>query len=639
MLGTYTSQETLSDWNDTVTDYPRTATIHSLFEGLAALAPDSVALEFEEQSLCYRELNQRANRVAHRLRRLGVDRGTLVGLCIERSPELIVGMLAILKAGGAYVPLDPDYPDKRFSYMLRDTGATVIVAHRPTARRLAPSLGQAKIVWIDSVLDEPSDDSTTNINLTAAADDLAYVMYTSGSTGTPKGVMVGHRAVVRLVRNTSYCEFGSDQVFLQLAPVSFDASTFEIWGALLNGARLAIMPPNSPGLDELGAAILRHKVTTLWLTSGLFNLMVEQRVEELSPLRQLLAGGDVLSARHVEKALAALRDGVIINGYGPTESTTFACCFRMTKDYRVSTTIPIGRPISNTTVYLLNEELRPVQIGSPGELCIGGDGLAHGYLNHPELTRQKFVADPFSTVPGARLYRTGDLARYRPDGEIEFLGRLDNQLKILGYRIEPAEIETVIRQHPGVRQTAVVGAVGPRGDKRLVAYMVCDGRGKIAIAELKDYLARQLPPYMVPSLFVEIDALPLSPNGKVDRSALPAPEQQEPPDVLSPPHASDLEREISRIWQQVLSRDVNLTDNFFDLGGDSLQLIEVHSELQKSLGRELSIMDLFEFTTIQSLAKRLDTVPETEQPLAQALERARKQKEAYACRRRSKATY
>jgi aspartate racemase len=548
-------------------------------------------------------------------------------------------MLAILKAGGAYVPLDPDYPDRRLSYMLRDTRTPVILAHRPTASRLAPSLRQAEVVWIDSDDKEVHKETATNPEIGSTADDLAYVMYTSGSTGTPKGVMIGHRAVVRLVRNTNYCRFDRDQVFLQLAPISFDASTFEIWGALLNGARLAIMPPRSPGLDELGAAIRRHKVTTLWLTSGLFNLMVEQRLEDLRPLKQLLAGGDVLSAPHVEQALEILEDGVVINGYGPTESTTFACCYRMTKGYQPGATIPIGRPISNTTVYLLDEELRPVPVGSSGELCIGGDGLAHGYLNHPELTRQKFVSAPFDSARGERLYRTGDLARCLPDGNIEFLGRLDNQVKILGHRIEPGEIEAALRQHPGVRQTIVTVGVGPRGEKRLVAYVVSSGGGTIAAAELKEFLLRHLPTYMVPSAFVEIDSMPLCPNGKVDRSALPAPEQHEPPDALSPPSASELEREISRVWAQVLNREVGAADNFFDLGGDSLQLIEVHSELQKLLGRELSIIDLFEFTTVRSLANHLDNEPEPEPAIAQARERARKQKEALVHQKRSKVAF
>ena len=283
-------------------------------------------------------------------------------------------------------------------------------------------------------------------------------------------------------------------MFLQLAPISFDASTFEIWGALLNGGRLAIMPPRSPGLDELGAAIRRHGVTTLWLTAGLFNLMVEQRIDDLRPLRQLLAGGDVLSPPHVQKALDILEDGVVINGYGPTESTTFACCYRMKKGNRATGSIPIGRPISNTTVHMLDDELRPVPNGSPGELWIGGDGVARGYLNQPELTRQKFVPDPFSSEPGARLYRTGDLARLRPDGNIEFLGRLDNQVKISGHRIEPGEIEAALSQHPDVRQSAVVADAGQRGEKRLVAYVVgVNPPSEVPAALLKDYLAAGWP--------------------------------------------------------------------------------------------------------------------------------------------------
>ena len=507
--------------HETRTDYPRNKTIHGLFEEQVALTPHSVALEFGDRQLNYIALNEQADRIAARLRGLGVGRGTLVGLCMERSPELIVAILAILKAGGAYVPLDPDYPDRRLSFMIRDSRTPLIVAHRPTASRLAPALRKASVFWIDSDNSTSEHDSGTSPELAATADDLAYVMYTSSSTGTPKGVMIAHRGVVRLVRSTNYCQFGTTEVFLQLAPISFDASTFEIWGALLNGGRLAIMPPRFAGLDELGTAIRRHGVTTLWLTVDLFNLMVEQRVDDLRPLRQLLAGGDVLSPPHVQKALEILEDGVVINGYGPTESTTFACCYRMKNGYRTSSSIPIGRPISNTTVHVLDDERRPVSMGSPGELWLGGDGLARGYLNQPELTRQQFVADPFSSEPGARMYRTGDLARLRPDGNIEFLGRRDQQVKISGHRIEPGEIEAALSQHPEVRQSAVVAVAGPRGEKRLVAYVVgVNPASGVEADQLKDYLARHLPAFMIPSVFVNLDSLPLSPNGKVDRSAL-----------------------------------------------------------------------------------------------------------------------
>jgi amino acid adenylation domain-containing protein len=539
----------LASWRMTGSDYPRDKTIQALFEEQVGLNPQAPAIEFEDRRLSYGALNEQANRVAHRLLRLGVGRQTFVGLCMERSPETIVGILAILKAGGVYVPLDPDYPDERLSFMIRDSGTRLIVAHRPTAGRLAPSLRQAEVCWIDSSETATADDVATDPEVAAEADDLAYVMYTSGSTGTPKGVMIPHRGVVRLVRNTNYCQFGSHEVFLQLAPISFDASTFEIWGALLNGARLAILPPRSTGFDELGTAIRRHGVTTLWLTAGLFHRMVDQRVEDLRPLRQLLAGGDVLSAPHVQKALDSLDECAIINGYGPTESTTFACCFRMRKGERTGDSIPIGRPISNTTVHVLDEARSPVPVGSPGELWIGGDGLAHGYLNQSELTRQKFVPDPFSTEPGARLYRTGDQVRVRADGLIEFLGRIDNQVKISGHRVEPGEIEAALARHPAIRQSVVVAEAGQHGDKRLVAYVVTSNPREVDVVELKDFLSRRLPSYMVPSAFMPIESMPLSPNGKVDRSALhPAkPHEFGPPDCrASKPPLTDLEQVAHR---------------------------------------------------------------------------------------------
>jgi amino acid adenylation domain-containing protein len=468
MLNEAAMGQIVQQWTATGREYPRTRTIHGLFEEQAALRPEAVAVLFAEQALRYGELNARANRLAHRLRRLGVGRGSLVGLCLRRCPEVAVALLGILKAGAAYVPLDPHYPDERLAFLLRDTAARVVLLHPPTRDRLRPVLERAGARGVDVAEAGGGPGPDGNPEGGATADDLAYVMYTSGSTGSPKGVLVGHRAVVRLVRGTDYCHFGPDEVFLQLAPLSFDASTFEVWGPLLNGGRLAVMPPGPPALDELGAAIRRHGVTTLWLTAGLFHLMVEQRPAELAPLRQLVAGGDVLSAAHVNRALEALADGVVVNGYGPTESTTFACCFRMGKGYRAGQAVPIGRPIANTTAYVLDEGRRPVPVGVAGELYLGGDGLAHGYLNNPGLTRERFVPDPFSAEPGARLYRTGDRVRWRGDGNLEFLGRFDSQVKFLGHRIEPGEIEATILQHPVVSQAAVVAHLSPRGEKQLV---------------------------------------------------------------------------------------------------------------------------------------------------------------------------
>jgi amino acid adenylation domain-containing protein len=536
------------EWNETATDYPRDTPVHRLFEEQATLAPGSVAIRCGQHVLTYGELNERANQVAHHLRRWRVGRGAYVGLCMERSPELFAAMLGILKAGGAYVPLDPDYPADRLAFMLQETAAPLVVSHRPCTHRIASLLVQNRLVCLDRDAAAIGRETRSNPEDGATADDLAYVMFTSGSTGTPKGVLIGHRAVVRLVRNTNYCRFGRGEVFLQLAPISFDASTFEIWGALLNGALLAAMPPGPPSLEDLGAAIRRFGVTTLWLTAGLFHLMVEQRVDDLASLRQLLAGGDVLSPCHVHKALEALRDGTLINGYGPTESTTFACCHRMTRGHASEASIPIGRPISNTTVFILDERLHPVPVGEPGELCIGGDGLAHGYLNDPELTRARFPFKPSSGEQGTRIYRTGDRARYRPDGVIEFLGRLDSQVKISGHRVEPAEIEAKLQRHPAIRQAAVVSYTGlpPRGQKRLVAYFVGTQPGRTATEELRDYLASLLPSFMIPAVFLELAQLPLSPNGKVDRSALPPPPRHPHPHPHSQPHPNDTRREAPR---------------------------------------------------------------------------------------------
>jgi aspartate racemase len=623
-------QRLFAKWNDTTTAYPRNTPIHELFEEVSARCPDAVALAFENEQLTYSHLNKRANKIAHHLRCRGVKTGTPVGLCLVRSFDLIAGMLGILKAGGAYVPLDHDYPDERLAFMLEDTAVSVVVAHEFTEHRLGPVLKNAEILSLDSDAVAIDSEPDANPASDATSADLAYVMYTSGSTGQPKGIMIGHRAVVRLVRNTNYCDFGADHVFLQLAPISFDASTFEIWGALLNGARLAIMPPEFPALDELSQVIERHGVTTLWLTSGLFNLMVDQRLEGLRPLRQLLAGGDVLSPMHVRRALDELRDGIIINGYGPTESTTFACCFRMAKGYQPSATIPIGRPISNTTAYVLDEKLEPAPVGSCGELCLGGDGLAQGYWNNEELTQQKFIRDPFSRDPTARLYRTGDKVRFLQDGNIEFLGRVDNQVKIHGHRIEPEEIEIVLRQHPGVGEAVVIGSHDQRGERRLVAYVVGVNSASLPSAELKGFLASRLPHFMVPSVIVQLEHLPLNANGKVDRNALPGPDENRAVNARATSPPTTLEARIKQTWERVLSCAVGPDDNFFDLGGDSLQLIEVHSDLEKILKCDLSIMDLFEFTTVRALAAHLAETVTTEPEFAEAQDRASKQRAALA---------
>lgn len=424
--------------------------------------------------MTYAELNRSANRVASGLRRLGVGPEMRVALCLERSVEMVAALLGTLKAGGAYVPLDPNYPKDRLAFMLEDSRPAVLMTERRLASALPDFAGPT--VLLDPDIEPFVEESPENIQNVTDGGSLAYTMYTSGSTGRPKGVEVTHRGIVRLVRNTNYAEFGSGQVFLQFAPISFDASTFEIWGSLLNGALLAVMAPGPASLEELGHAIERFGVTTLWLTAGLFHPMVEDHVSSLRGVRQLLAGGDVLSVPHVEKALRELPDCVVINGYGPTENTTFTCCHAMSGEQRLGSSVPIGRPIANTRVYVLDEQLRLLPVGQAGELYIAGDGLARGYLNHPELTGEKFLESPFPEIEPGRIYRSGDLARYLPDGNIEFVGRLDQQVKVRGYRIEPGEIEAVLAEHDRVREGVVVAREDPNGEKRLVAYVVCEQR-------------------------------------------------------------------------------------------------------------------------------------------------------------------
>ena len=597
-------QMPLAEWNGTRTDYPREATIHELFEKQARQTPSATALIFGGAQISYDELNRRANRLAGRLRELGVARDKPVGVCMERSAEMIIAFLAVLKARGAYVPLDPSYPAERRAWMMKDTAMSVVITG--TGNRTAVGPGQHLLCMDAENLAFFED---TDAASDARAQNLAYLMYTSGSTGEPKGVAVTHRGVVRLVKQTDFATF-SDETFLQLAPISFDASTFEIWGALLNGGKLVVMPPPPPSLEEIGNAIREHGVTTLWLTSGLFNAMVDERLNDLRPLRQLLAGGDVLSVSHVRKALDALPGTRVINGYGPTESTTFACCYTIAADEDLNASIPIGRPIANTTVYIVDSQLQPVPVGVTGELCIGGDGLARGYWRSPELTAEKFVDDPFSNEPGARLYRTGDLARWREDGVIEFLGRADNQVKLRGYRIELGEIENALRRQSNVLDCAVVVREDIPHRKELVAYTVgrVDASLQPEAATLIAALRETLPDYMVPSTIVALPALPRTPNGKVDRKALPVPDRfaaKSANDFVAP--ETQLEKKVAAIWAELLGLErISMTDNFFDLGGHSLLGLRLVNQLRQTLGAHVAFTIVFEAPTVAEMATLLE---------------------------------
>jgi aspartate racemase len=432
-----------------------------------------------------------------------------------------------------------------------------------------------------------------------SAVNLAYVSYTSGSTGEPKGVEATHRNVVRLVKS-DYVRFGTSETTLHLAPLSFDASTFEIWGALLNGGRLVVAPPRALSAAELGAILDAQRVTTLWLTAGLFERVVEDRIESLRPLRQLLAGGDVLSPEHVRRVREAFPELRLLNGYGPTEGTTFTCCHTVERT-PPQRSVPIGKPIANTRVYVLDRRLRPVPVGARGELWIAGDGLARGYRNRPQLTAERFVVHRLSPTLGERLYRTGDLARWLSDGTLEFFGRIDDQIKIRGFRVEPGEIEAALARHPDVSDCVVIAIRAVDGAARLAAYVV----GSAAPSELREFLARSLPDYMIPTAFVPIDHLPLNTSGKVDRRALPDPGGVAGSGAPVEPR-DDLERQIAEVWRDVLLVEhVGIRDSFFDLGGHSLLAVRMFARLEKQRGVVLPLATLFEAPTIEGLAEAI----------------------------------
>ncbi len=613
----------LVEWNDTKTDYPRDKCIHQLFEEQVERTPDAVAVVFEGEELTYRQLNEQANRLAWHLQSLGVKHETLVAICVERSLEMAVGLLGILKAGGAYVPLDPTYPEQRLAFMLQDTQAPVLLTQERLRSRLPDYDGRTAFLdRIDEVCQGEDGGTPTR---SVSAESLAYVMYTSGSTGQPKGTSVPHCGVVRLVIETNYIQLGPEETILQYAPLAFDASTLEIWGALLNGGRLSIYPPGLSSREELVRHIRTSKVTTLWLTAGLFHQLEDNHLSELTGVRQLLTGGDVVLPGRVLAALKRLPSTCFINGYGPTENTTFTCCHGMTSPNDVGDSVSIGRPIANTRVYVVDRNLQLVPIGVSGELCTSGDGLAREYFHCPELTRKKFVPNPFDSSPGDRIYRTGDHVRWQRDGTLEFLGRMDQQVKIRGFRIELGEVEAALNEHVLLDDVAVVAREDTLGAKRLVAYVVRADQEQPTITELRRSLSERLPDYMIPDTFVFLDALPLNANGKLDRKNLPAPDQSRPDlkEAFVAPR-TELEEALAEIWCDILGTDqIGIHDNFFEMGGHSLWLIRLATRVQALIGRDISIGKLYELNTIANQAEFLSAESSTNQPCVSSLLRLR----------------
>jgi len=609
------TRQILLDFNNTKTAYPKEKTIQELFEEQVEKNPHHIAVVFEEQQLTYQELNNKANQLARVLRKKGVEKSRIIGMMVERSPEMIIGIMGVLKAGGAYLPIDPEYPEERVSYILEDSGTGILITHKHLA---------AAITFTGDIIDV--DDSelyqgdATNLTKENTSQDLAYVIYTSGSTGKPKGNLTMHHNVVRVVKNTNYIEIIEKDVLLQLSNYAFDGSVFDIYGALLNGAKLVLVDKASIlDMNRLAKVIEQEKVTVFFITTALFNTLVDVNMECLKNVRKVLFGGEMSSVRHVRKAFEYMGKGRIIHVYGPTESTVFATYYEVKHIDDGELSVPIGAPIANTFIYILDQGGNLQPIGAPGELCISGDGLATGYLNRPELSAEKFVADPF--VPGERMYRTGDLARWLPDGNIEFLGRIDHQVKIRGFRIELGEIEGELLNHLSIKEALVVAKEEITGYKYLCAYIVVTQ--ELTVLEVKEHLIKTLPEYMIPSTFVQLDKMPLTPNGKIDRKALPEPEGKMNARAEYVAPRNEGEEKLATIWQDVLGVEkVGIEDNFFELGGHSLKAITLVAKIHKEFGAEVPLQEVFKAQTVKELFK---TIRDAVQNSYAAIELAAKQ--------------
>jgi amino acid adenylation domain-containing protein len=588
----------LVEWNQTEREYPRDKCVHQLFEEQAERSPDAVAVVFEDQSLTYGELNARANQLAHHLVSLGVGPDMLVGLCVERSLEMVVGLLGILKAGGAYVPLDPSLPMERLGFCLQDSAALILVTQQALSGRFS-GLESLRLVILEQGVGEAPVANLARRNRPA---DLAYVMYTSGSTGTPKGVEISHQALVNCLGHFQHSlDLRPPDAWLSLTTLSFDIAGLELWAPLLAGARV-IVGTHAHLIDgtRLSRVLNEQQVTILQATPATWRMLLQSGWPGKASL-QMLCGGEALPQELADR-LAGL-GGRAWNVYGPTETTIWST----TRQLAAHQPVDIGRPLANTRVYVLDAQGQPQPVGVPGELCIGGDGVARGYRNRPELTAERFIPDPFGKQEGARLYRTGDLARWRADGNLEFLGRTDQQVKIRGFRIELGEIEAVLGGHPAVAACAVLVQDRSDGDKMLTAYVVGRKQPVPSSEELRQWVGRKLPEYMIPNLFVRLDQLPLNFNGKVDRTALArlnGVELTSGADYVAPRHEG--EQALAEIWQAVLHRErVGIRDDFFALGGHSLLGAQVAARIRQKCGVEIPLRAVFEHPTLAALAALL----------------------------------
>jgi len=608
-------QQILVEWNGTKADYPQDNCIHQLFEQQAERTPDAVAVVFEDQKVTYRELNERANQLAHYLQKLGVKPEVLVGICVERSLEMAIGILGILKAGGAYVPLDPGYPPERLAFMLKDVQTPVLLTQKHLVEKLP--LVETSAICLDADWQARARQSEENLTVAVTAENLAYVIYTSGSTGKPKGVQISHAAVVNFLTSMrQQLAIADRDIWLAVTSLSFDIAALELFLPITTGSRVVVASRKvaSDG-QKLLETLNNSGATIMQATPASWKMLLAAGWPGSEGLK-ILCGGEALPQQLANQL--QLRGSFVWNLYGPTETTIWSTIYQVDrKDESVS----IGRPIANTQIYILDRYLMPVPVGVFGELHIGGAGLSRGYLNRPELTAEKFIPNPFaeggiyasfilhpsSFILSERLYKTGDLARYLPDGNIEFMGRSDHQVKVRGYRIELGEIEETLRQHPAVQDAAAIAGDDGSGNQRLVAYVVLDPDKLPSISNLRGYLQEKLPEYMVPSAFVTLESLPLTPNGKLDRRALPQKCDRVSEETAFTAPQTPTEKELAQIWMAVLELEkVGINESFFDIGGHSLMAMQLVSRVRTRFGVELPLYDFYAAPTIQNLAELIE---------------------------------
>jgi len=633
LLSAKETEQLIYEENQTAIEYPQSKLIQLLFEEQVERTPAVVAVECGSQSMSYAELNARANQLAHYLRQFGIGPESKVGICMERCPELMVALLGVLKAGGAYVPMDPSYPVDRLAFMLEDAQILVLLTMSSLHERL-PAMA-AVVIELDEIGEKLADQSCDNPQPTTSGGNAAYVIYTSGSTGKPKGVVVTQAGLTNylLWAGLTYSANGSLVAPLH-SSIGFDLTVTSLYLPLLHGSRIVLFN------DKIGV----QELIDVFDESRRFDLLklTPSHLDLISPsvaggqprlsVGTLVIGGEALSYSQVAAWRQHSPATRLINEYGPTETVVGCCVYEVATDDLAAGNIPIGKPIANMAMYVLDEEMEPVPVGFAGEIYIGGIGLAQGYLKRPALTAERFVPNPFGKLGGERLYRTGDLGHWCRGGNIEYLGRIDEQIKILGYRIEPGEIESALREYPGIRDAVVVAREDSSSGKRLVAYLMPDKTSDIEVPVLREILRNKLPAHMVPAAFVVLEAIPLTANGKIDRAALPRPELQDLNRTTILPQ-TQIEHWLADLWQQELKiSNISIDDSFFDLGGNSLSLVRMHSLLIESGKVTVSLIDLFRYPTIRSLARFLENPGALSDTVAQGQARGARQREAMAAR-------